>query len=180
MANQHELDDELVHMDELQRELDKHEINIEDFDQPIGVLEPPAPLIVHSGSLLKNAVKLMAEHNVGCVTVVQDRKLIGILTERHLLYRIADQCPDYEKDVVDDYMRKDPVCLKLTDPVREAVKIFREHEVRHIAIVNNNNEPIGHTSVKGMIDYIVGFFSEEVLNLPPHPIRIGDKHADGA
>ncbi|MBL7959115.1 CBS domain-containing protein [bacterium] len=180
MANQHELDDELVHMDELQRELDKHEINIEDFNQPIGVLEPPAPLIVNSGSLLKSAVKLMGEHNVGCVTVVRDMKLIGILTERHLLYRIADQCPDYEKDVVDDYMRKDPVCLKLTDPVREAVKIFREHEVRHIAIVNNNNEPIGHTSVKGMIDYIVGFFSEEVLNLPPHPIRIGDKHADGA
>ncbi|MBL7993969.1 CBS domain-containing protein [bacterium] len=180
MANQHELDDELVHMDELQRELDKHEINIEDFDQPIGVLEPPAPLMVNSGSLLKNAVKLMAEHNVGCVTVVRDGKLIGILTERHLLYRIADQCPDYEKDLVDDYMRKDPVCLKLTDPVKEAVKIFRKHEVRHIAIVNNDNEPIGHTSVKGMIDYIVGFFSEEILNLPPHPIRIGDKHADGA
>lgn len=180
MTNQHELEDELVHMDELERELDKHEIHIDDFDQPIGILEPPAPLIVETGSLLKNAVKLMADHNVGCVMVVKDMKLIGIMTERHLLYRIADQCPNYEKDIVDDYMRKDPVCLKLTDPVKEAVKVFRKHETRHIAIVNKNHEPIGHTSVKGMIDYIVGFFSEEILNLPPHPLRTGDTQADGA
>lgn len=180
MTHQHELEDELVHMDELNRELEKHEIHLNDFNQPIGLLEPPAPLIVQSGSLLKDAVKLMGDHNVGCVMVVKDMKLIGIMTERHLLYKIADQCPDYAKDIVDDYMRKDPVCLKLTDPIKEAVKVFRKHETRHIAIVNDKNEPVGHTSVKGMIEYIVGFFSEEVLNLPPHPLRTGDDQADGA
>jgi CBS domain-containing protein len=180
MADHYELDDEMVHMDQLENEETKHEINISDFEQPVGVLEPPSPLVVESGSLLKDAVKLMGDRNVGCVMVVRNKKLIGILTERYLLYKIADQCPDYKKDIVDEYMRRDPQCLKMTDPVREAVKIFRKHEVRHIPIVNDRHEPIGYTSVKGLIDYIVGFFSEEVLNLPPHPMRFGIKESDGA
>jgi len=173
MTDQYELDDELVHMDELENEEKKHEIHVEDFDQPIGVLEPPAALSVKSGSSLKTAIKVMSDNDVGCVMVVKRKKLIGILTERRLLYQIADRRVDFDKVTVDDFMARKPECLKLCDPIKKAVQILRRHEVRHIPIVNKSGEPIGYTSVKSVVDFIVSFFSEEVMNLPPHPMRAG-------
>ncbi len=159
---------------------EKNEIGVEDFDRPMGVLDPPTALSVESGSCLKDAVQKMANHNIGCVTVVRDKKLVGILTERFLLYKIAHKTPDYEKAIVDDFMRPNPVCLQMRDPIKEAVRILRKHEVRHIAIVNEMHEPIAFTSVRGIIDYIVSFFPEEIINLPPHPSRFGIVDEAGA
>lgn len=52
--------------------------------------------------------------------------------------------------------------------------------MRHIPIVNSKKHPVGYTSVRGVIDFVVSYFSEEVLNLPPHPMRIGMKEEAGA
>ncbi|HNC49841.1 MAG TPA: CBS domain-containing protein, partial [bacterium] len=45
---------------EKKRAREKQGIDPEDFDRPIGVLDPPAALCVESGSLLKDAVRKMA------------------------------------------------------------------------------------------------------------------------
>jgi CBS domain-containing protein len=180
MTDPYELEDELLHMDELTHEGEKHEIRLKHFDQPVGVLEPPDAVCVETGTSVRKAIHCLSDNNVGCVMVVRNRKLVGIFTERDVLFKIAGRTLDTARSVVDDFMTPDPKCLMLSNTIREAIRIFRRHKVRHIPIVNDQQEPIAFTSVRGVIDYIVSFFSEEVINLPPHPLRVGTLEADGA
>lgn len=165
---------------EKKRAREKQGIDPEDFDRPIGVLDPPAALCVESGGLLKDAVRQMADRNIGCVMVVRDKKLIGTVTERFLLYKIAYETPDFDTAKVDDYMRVAPQCLQMHDPISAAIRILALHDVRHIPIVNENGEPVAFTSVRGVIDYIVSFYPDEIINLPPHPMRFGLRDEAGA
>lgn len=158
----------------------KHGLRPECFDEPVQVLQPPEPLCLESGSALKSAVEHMVEANFGSVMIVKRKALIGILTERDILYKIAGKMTSIERLFVDEFMTAQPYSLRLNDPIRSAVKIFREHKVRHIPIVDDRNVPVAFMSVRGLMDYIVSFFAEEIINLPPHPLRVGASQAYGA
>jgi len=150
------------------------------FDEPVQILQPPEPLCLESGSSLKAAIGHMVERNFGSVMVVRNKKLIGILTERDILYKIAGKITDVTRLFVDEYMTPDPYSLGMGDPIRDAIRIFRQYRVRHIPIVNKKMEPVAFMSVRGLMDYVVSFFAEEVINLPPNPLRVGTSQAYGA
>ena len=49
-------------------------------------------------STIEEAVKLMNEHEIGCLIVTEDNKPIGILTERDLLKRILAKSEDLQEN----------------------------------------------------------------------------------
>lgn len=158
----------------------QHEIHLSDFNEPIGVLEPVRPLCVEAGSPLRTAIDMLDEENYGCVVVVRKKKIVGILTEHDILTKVAGQSIDLDQATVDTFMTRHPVCMTVCDSIKDAIKAFRQHNIRHIPIVDKRNHPVGYTSVRGVIDFVVSYFSEEVLNLPPKPMRVGMEEEAGA
>lgn len=177
MAEVYDLEDEMTQMEESREEA---EIAAKDFNNPVSLLEPPDPVCVASGSSLKQAIEQLVESKVGCVLITNSKKLIGMITERHILQTIAHRTLDLDQEKVDDHMIAKPKVLMMKDPILDALRYFLSENIRHIPIVNEHHEPVGYTSVRGMINYIVSFFTEDVINLPPNPLRFGASQADGA
>jgi len=171
--------------DELQRLLglmEEGEIALNDDVLKISIksLYLKKAITVDKGTSLQSGIDTMLARNIGSVLVLDDKKLCGILTERDLLFEVAGQDIDLEKKKVDDYMSPEPAILKESDTVEDAIRYMYEKGYRHITIVDDSGAPAAVISIKDIVGYLVEFFPTDILNLPPHPIRVGTRHRFGA
>lgn len=105
------------------------------------------PVTVEAGASLELAAQQMRDKGVGCVVVLRDTKVVGLLTDRMLVtHGIADgrgmDTP------VEDIMLENPARLSPDDNVFHAIDAMRgAHVARRIPIVNAYNELVGIVSI---------------------------------
>lgn len=138
--------------------------------EPIARLDPRAPLTVAPATPLAEAVRAMRDHRVGCLLVVDDGRLCGIITERDLLLKLDRW--DMERPV-EDLMTPDPEVLSPDDPMLYALNKMSVGGFRHVPLVDASGQAVGIVSVKDIVDYLVDVFASDVLTIPPDPARAG-------
>jgi CBS domain-containing protein len=92
-----------------------------------------------------------------------------VFTERDVLSKVVPAKADIDKTRVADVMTADPECLTLEDGVAYALNKMSVGGFRHVPLVDAAGHPVGVVSVKDVVDYIVDFFPNEVLTVPPSP-----------
>lgn len=172
-----QIEDYLVALEEreftVRRALDSQTIH-----QPLRLLNPRSPLSVPPTALLRDAIAIMREHHIGCVLVVEAERLVGILTERDLLLKMENAG---FSEPVSKLMTRDPETLELDDPIVWALNRMSVGGYRHVPLVDRSGRPVGILSVKDIVHYLVALFPNEVLTLPPDPVRSDVGHErDGA
>ena len=136
-------------------------------DSTLKKLELEPPIEIPAGTPIFDAVAKMAENGFGCVLVTDGGKLVGIFTERDVLMKISISEVD-ESQTVNSFMTKDPVTLKLSQKISEAVKEMSSHGYRHLPIMDEDNtQCIGVLTAKIIVEFVVEFLPEQVYNLPP-------------
>ena len=85
---------------------------------------------------VREAARLMAERRIGVVMVVEDRRLVGIMSERDVLTRIVVPGRDPNATTVGEVMTRDPVTIKPTDDATDALDMMRERGFRHLPVVD--------------------------------------------
>ncbi|HZP40138.1 MAG TPA: CBS domain-containing protein [Candidatus Binatia bacterium] len=138
--------------------------------EPIRLLEPHVPLTLPGSATVREAIRLMREHRIGCILVADgaDEPLRGILTERDLLLKLDEGELDGS---VADLMTPDPEVLRLEDPIVYALNKMSVGGFRHVPLVDARRVAVGIVSVKDIIDYIVDCFPNDVRTVPPDPAR---------
>jgi CBS domain-containing protein len=134
--------------------------------EPIRLLKPRAPLYLGPDDSVEDAWHLMREHRVGCVLVVEDERLVGILTERDLLLRVEGP---WSARPLRGVMTPEPETLSPEDPIVYALNKMSVGGFRHVPLVDAEGRPVGVISVRDVVDYIVDFFPNDVLTVPPSP-----------
>lgn len=109
------------------------------------------PLItVKPSTTIRDAVKIMAEANVGSVLIVNEQgKLIGIFTERDLVRIVAR-----EIDLgtpIENVMTKKLITATQDEGLASVVYKMIDHGIRHIPIVDNSGKPIGILSIRDLL-----------------------------
>ena len=94
---------------------------------------------VESCTLLDNmfevAVK-MKDLNVGAIPIVDQEKLVGMITDRDIVIRgVAEKHPGSTK--VEDIMSKTLVTVTPDTSSKEAAKLMAEHQIRRLPVVDN-------------------------------------------
>jgi CBS domain-containing protein len=93
--------------------------------------------------------------NVGCVQVVDEKgKLVGIFTERDVLYKVAGLIEDLEHIVVESLMTADPTALQPKTAIQHALHLMSVHGFRHIPLIDEENRPVGIVSFRDVVDFI--------------------------
>lgn len=92
---------------------------------------------VESCSLLDNifevAVK-MKEENVGAIPIVDQEKLVGMITDRDIVVRcIAEKRPASSK--VEDIMSHDLITISPEATSRDAIQLMAQHQIRRLPVV---------------------------------------------
>jgi CBS domain-containing protein len=136
--------------------------------EPIRRLNPRTPLSLPPSATVLEAIRLMREHRVGCVLVVEGGRLAGIMTERDLLLKLEQGGLDRPLHLL---MTPEPEVLKADDPIVYALNKMSVGGFRHVPLVDADGCPVGVISVKDIVDYICDFFPNDVLTVPPDTAR---------
>ncbi|HTY09694.1 MAG TPA: CBS domain-containing protein [Bacteroidota bacterium] len=166
----HELDDELQEMFEHEKKV-KKVLSNETIQQPIRILDLRRALVVDSAADVGTTIEAMQQRKTGSVLVVKDGLLVGIFTERDILMKVVNKKTDLYKVKVSEFMKASPEALHLDDSIAYAMNIMSVGGYRHVPIVDDQKRPVSILSVKDVISYIVEHFPDEILNLPPKPLR---------
>lgn len=95
---------------------------------------------VESCSLLDNVYEVavkMKELNVGAIPIVDEDKLVGMITDRDLVIRgIAEKRPASAK--VEVVMSKELVSVSAEASSKEAVQLMAKHQIRRLPVVEGD------------------------------------------
>lgn len=96
-----------------------------------------------------NAAKLLRDHRFGCLPVVENGYLVGIVSEADFLALITDTLDAAkERDVltVAKAMTAPAYVLRETHTVGKARELMNELDVRHLPVVDVDDRPVGMIS----------------------------------
>lgn len=94
----------------------------------------------------------LADTAAGCVLVIEANQLLGVFTERDIV-RLTAEGITLASVKVKDVVKQPSITLKQsqTHDVFTALGLFRQHKIRHLAIVDQQNRPLGvvtHDSIR--------------------------------
>ena len=102
------------------------------------------PVTIKKGSTVADALSMMKEFHIGGIPVVDDdRKLVGIVTNRDLRFESDVNRP------VDEVMTSEGlVTTSQTTDLEEAAKILQEHKIEKLPVVDNDGRLVGLVTYK--------------------------------
>lgn len=80
-------------------------------------------------------VRLLAEHNVGALVVVEQDEVVGIVSERDIVRRLADDGADLLHREVADVMTAEPVTAGPDHSIDDIASLMTERRIRHVPVV---------------------------------------------
>jgi CBS domain-containing protein len=126
---------------------------------PVSALKPVAPVTVDPTTRVREVVRLLAEHNIGCVLVTFCDTLVGIFSERDLLIRIGDRIEELADHPIRHFMTPAPETLTPDDSIAFALNRMAVCDFRHVPI-EAGERPVGIVSVRDMLRYAALQFPE--------------------
>ncbi len=110
------------------------------------------------------AARLMREHHVGTLVVVQQggpRIPVGMLTDRDLAVGVMALGLDPQKTLVEAAMRPDVVLVREDEGIGRAIALMREHGVRRLPVVDEAGALVGILAADDLIE----LFADEMSGL---------------
>lgn len=91
----------------------------------------------------RTAAERMRDEGLGCLAVVADARLAGIITDRDVA--LETLCNQLDPDVVQvgDIASRRLVTIQQESPVREAVRLIRRHALRRLPVVDDEGQLVG-------------------------------------
>jgi CBS domain-containing protein len=126
-------------------------------------------LSVSPADTVYNAIKLMADENIGSLVVIEQGKLIGIITERHYARSVFLKGRSSPETPVSDVMERNVVCVRPNRTVEECMALMTAKHVRHLPVVNDG-KMLGIVSVGDLVKSIISD-KEFVIEQLEHYIR---------
>lgn len=171
------IDEELEQMDEDDAlkawSAPEVQVSLKDLMRPI--------IQIDINASTNEAIDLLLANNIGAAPVVENGYLRGIFSERDVLNKILNkQVGDLDDISVTEFMIADPQTAQSEDTLNIAILYMAQGGYRHVPIVDTENRPIGMVSIRDAISYLVEEFLQEVLTLPPKPVRDALKAREGA
>ena len=122
------------------------------FDQPIKkVMEKEKFLTAGPGENVEDICRRMAGKNAGAVLVVEADRLIGIFTERDVVFRVIAKGLNPQQTSVGDVMTKSPYAMEPEASYGHAMLLMYEKGFRHVPVVSDGR-PIGVVSSRNAMD----------------------------
>ncbi len=111
-----------------------------------------------------DAIKLMADHAVGSLLVMDGESLVGIVTERDYARKVILKGRSSEKTPVGDIMTAEVIAAKPEQSVNECMAVMSGRRIRHLPVVADGSV-VGVISIGDLVQAIISDQQEEIEQL---------------
>ena len=101
-----------------------------------------------------DAIKIMAEKNIGAVLVMQKEKVVGIFSERDYARKIMLKGESSRTTAVKDVMTSEVLSVQPEQSIDECMALMTNKHVRHLPVLENGNL-IGLISIGDVVKAII-------------------------
>ena len=111
-----------------------------------------------------DAIRLMDEKNVGALPVVEDGKLVGIVSERDYTRKVILKGRSSKDTPVNDIMTRQVLTVNPSDSVTECMQIMTDKRVRHLPVLDETNL-VGILSIGDVVNWLNSAQKTTLYNL---------------
>jgi len=122
-----------------------------------------------------DAIRLMDEKNVGALPVVENGKLVGIVSERDYTRKVILKGRSSKDTPVSDIMTKQVLTVNPSNSVTECMQIMTDKRVRHLPVLEGTNL-VGILSIGDLVNWLISAQKATLDNLERYTLaEIKDK-----
>jgi CBS domain-containing protein len=109
-------------------------------------------LKIDASATVFDAIKKIVEQNVGSILVTRDGDVVGIMTERDYLRKIAIFGRTSHDTLVGEIMSSPLMYVTPETTIEEAMAIMTDRRIRHLPVVEND-EVVGIVSIGDVVKF---------------------------
>ena len=110
------------------------------------------------------ALQLLAEYEVGALMVMDQGKLVGVISERDYTRKIALQGRNSKETRVSDIMTRNVITVSPRSGTRECMALMSERKIRHLPVVDDGTV-LGMISIRDIMDDIIATHEQTIAQL---------------
>jgi CBS domain-containing protein len=109
---------------------------------------------IHPDAVVFEALKIMAEKNIGALLVMQKETVVGIFSERDYARKIILKGESSRTTAVKDVMTSAVLTVNPEQSIDECMALMTEKHIRHLPVVENG-KLIGLISIGDVVKAII-------------------------
>ena len=115
-------------------------------------------------TIVFDAIKMMADKNVGALLVTKDGKLAGILSERDYTRNVVLKGRSSKETTVREIISGRVVSVTPDHTVEECMRLMTEHRIRHLPVLQGN-QILGVISIGDLVNSIISSQNSAIQQL---------------
>jgi CBS domain-containing protein len=105
---------------------------------------------IAAGKTMKDVVTLLAERRIGAVPVMDGGQVVGIVSERDLVYGLAREGPGLLDKPVEEVMTAPAFTVSPGDSILAALAMMTRRRIRHLPVVDGG-AIVGFVSIGDLV-----------------------------
>lgn len=111
-----------------------------------------------------DALKMMAEKNIGALMIIEEDKLLGIFSERDYARKIVLQGKASHDTQVSEIMTKTVITIESENNLEQCMELMTKNKIRHLPVVDND-KVAGIISIGDVVMAIIETQKETITHL---------------
>lgn len=108
---------------------------------------------VDSSTPIREAVKVMANNNIGFLVIMNSGKMVGVVSERDVIRAIAKGV-DLGEPII-NISTRNIITVNANASIYEAADLMHRFNIRHLVVTDESGSPIGVLSIRDVISEVV-------------------------
>lgn len=105
--------------------------------------------------MVRDALRIMAEKNIGAIVVMDDSKLVGIFSERDYARKIVLKDKSSKTTPISEIMTsEDLITVKPSTSIDDCMVLMTDKRIRHLPVVEDN-KLMGVISIGDLVKHII-------------------------
>jgi CBS domain-containing protein len=95
------------------------------------------PRSIGASASVVEAARLMRDEHIGSLPIIDEEKLVGMITDRDITTRVVAEAADPQATPVGDVYSRDLISVEPDEDLDEALGLMARHQVRRLPVVEN-------------------------------------------